>query len=61
MAKPLFLLNRKNRAFLAIACELASVIDKKIINFLFKKVKLPWAVHICEAKCTCGEATFLIE
>ena len=28
--------------------------------YVYNKVKLPWAVHICEAKCTCGEATFLI-
>ena len=29
-------------------------------NFRSNKVKLPWAVHIREAKCTYGEATFLI-
>ena len=30
------------------------------VLFLYNKVKFPWAVHIREAKCTCGEATFLI-
>ena len=29
-------------------------------NFRSNKVKLPWAVRICEAKATKGEATFLM-
>jgi len=36
------LLNGKN---LDIACGLASVIDKKSLEFLFNKVKLPWTVR----------------
>ena len=30
-------------------------------NFRSNKVKFPWAVRICEAKRTYGEATFLIK
>ena len=33
---------------------------KNLKFFLFNKAKFPLAVHIREAKCTCGEAIFLI-
>ena len=36
--------------------------ERKIGRFFWSnKVILPWVVRICEAKRTCGEATFLIK